>query len=96
MELYAQDYLGHLIAERGASPATVRAYQRDLEDYLGFLQQDRRIAEVGAVRKDDVDAFVAALRTRGLAPSTVERRMSVVKGYHRFLLREGLAASDPA
>lgn len=96
MEPYAQDYLGHLIAERGASPATVQAYRRDLDDYLAFLQNDRCIADIAAVRKGDVDAFVAALRTRGLAPSTVERRMSVVKGYHRFLLREGFIESDPA
>lgn len=39
--------------------------------------------------------LVADLSNREFAPSTIERRLSVAKGYHRFLVREGFAEADP-
>lgn len=95
MAFYEQDYLGYLVAERGASPATVRAYGSDLAKYIEFLNK-RNITDVSAVRRDDIVAFEGSLRADGQAPSTVERRISAVKGYHLFLMREGLCDRDPA
>ncbi len=40
-------------------------------------------------------AFIAALWERGLAPSTVERRVAAVKGLHKFLVREGITDNHP-
>ena len=95
MEEAVKEYLGYLRVERGSSPRTVEAYGRDLRDYAAFL------AGRGATRPDDVDraliaAYEADLIERGYAPASVKRRVSVVKGLHRFCLREGLAAANPA
>jgi integrase/recombinase XerD len=91
---YVQEYLGHLSAERGASPHTLSAYRRDLEDYTGFLES-RGVTAPDAVQRNDVTAFVAHLRARGLAPSTVERRVASLKGFHKFLVREGITDNHP-
>ncbi|HSK47335.1 MAG TPA: site-specific tyrosine recombinase [Coriobacteriia bacterium] len=88
------DYLGHLAVERGASPNTLSAYSRDLEEYAVFLD-DRRIESVDSVRREDVTAFVEALRLRGLAPASVERKVAAVKGLHKFLVREGVTENHP-
>jgi integrase/recombinase XerD len=82
------EHLAALRAERGLAPATVAAYRRDLLDYAGHL----------AGRPPDADlvaGFVAALHRRGLAPASVARRIAAVRGFHRFLVAEGLAAADP-
>lgn len=92
---YEEDYLGYLVAERGASPATVSSYRGDLKRYFSFLESDRGVHSAKEVERGDVAAFVADSSQQGLAPSTVERRLSVVKGYHRFLVREGFVESDP-
>ena len=42
---FVQDYIGYLVAERGASPATVRAYREDLDDYLSFLKDTYQVKE---------------------------------------------------
>jgi integrase/recombinase XerD len=42
-----------------------------------------------------VTAFIAALWDRGLAPSTVERRVAAIKGLHKFLVREGITENHP-
>jgi len=88
------DYLGHLAVERGASPHTLSAYSRDLSEYEQFLTA-RGVASPDEVRREDVTAFVAALRARGLAPSSVERKVASVKGLHKFLVREGLTQNHP-
>ena len=92
---YLEDYIGYLVAERGASPATVSAYRGDLQKYCLFLESERDVHEASLVQRKDVAAFVADMSNRGFAPSTIERRLSVAKGYHRFLVRESFAEADP-
>jgi integrase/recombinase XerD len=94
-------YLDHLRAERGLAGNTVAAYRRDLDVYGRFL------AEVGiddprVVTTDDIEAFVAWLRSRTsahgrpYASSSVARIVVAVRGFHRFLAREGLVGEDVA
>lgn len=93
---FEQDFIGYLVAERGASPATVRAYQEDLKDYFSFLQTTYHINEASEITREEILAFQAELYRRGLAASTVARRTSTIKGYHKFLVRENLLSQDPA
>jgi integrase/recombinase XerD len=94
MDSLIAEYLGHLAVERGASPHTVAAYRRDLRDYVSFLA-GRGVSDPERVTRDDVTAFVADLRARGLAPSTVERRVAALKGFHKFLVRENVTENHP-
>lgn len=94
MKTHIDDYLGYLAIERGASPHTLSAYGRDLAQYREFLEARGR-AEVENVRREDVTAFVATLRARGLAPSSVERKVAAIKGLHKFLVREGVTQNHP-
>jgi len=88
------EYLGHLAVERGASQHTIDAYGRDLADYEAFLRA-RRVCDLTTVTRDDATSYVADLRVRGLAPSTIERHVAAVKGLHKFLVREGLTENHP-
>lgn len=80
------EFLAALAVERGFSPATVEAYRRDLAQYASYL--DGREPSSPAV-----DGFVSSLR--GLAASTIARKVAAVRGLHRFLVAEGLADHDP-
>ncbi|MCL2503460.1 MAG: site-specific tyrosine recombinase XerD [Coriobacteriia bacterium] len=88
------DYLAYLAIERGASNNTIKAYGRDLSEYAGFLGE-RGLFEPDRILREDVTAFVATLRERELAPSSVERKVAAVKGFHKFLVREGLTDNHP-
>jgi len=87
------DFLGYLSVERGASSHTIDAYGGDLRAYLAHLSS-RDTTPVEATR-EDVSAFIAALQARGLAPSTVERKVAAVKSFHTFLVREGRTTNHP-
>lgn len=73
---------------------TVDAYRRDIAEYLTVLEA-RGIMRAEDVTREDVTAFVSALRERGLAPSSVERKLAAVKSFHKFLVREGLTENHP-
>ncbi|GGM13386.1 site-specific tyrosine recombinase XerD [Nakamurella endophytica] len=100
LERALRGYLDHLAVERGAARNTLLSYRRDLRRYVEFLARLGRtdIAEVGAA---DVSAHLTELRLGGagrppLAPSSAARAVVAVRGWHRFLLAEGLAAQDPS
>jgi len=83
----AEEFLGSLRSERGLAVNTVVAYRRDLDDYFSFLGSSGG--------SHGVADFVADLAGRGLSRSTRSRRLAAVRGYHRFLLIEGLSDEDP-
>lgn len=88
------EFLGHLAVERGASPHTITAYRKDLETYLKSLEV-QGVGDIDNVKRDDVSRFISELRAAGLAPSTIERKVSAVKSFHRFLVREGVTDNHP-
>ena len=83
-----------LAAERGAGINTLAAYRRDLDDYLGFLA--RAGIDLAEVDAGTLRAFLVDLETRGLKASSAARRLSCVRGFHKFLYAEGAAEADPS
>ncbi|MGV8852602.1 MAG: site-specific tyrosine recombinase XerD [Rhodoglobus sp.] len=94
----SERYLRHLAIERGLSANTLAAYRRDLDSYLGFLDE-RDLVTPEAVTADDVTAFAHSLRSdadRPLAASSVARMLSTVRGLHTFFVEESLVTVDVA
>jgi integrase/recombinase XerD len=89
LEQGVAEFLASLAVERGLADATIRAYRRDLADYLSFL--DGRSPD-----RDLIDGFVADLHGRGWVATTVARKIAAVRGLHRFLIAEDLAGDDPS
>jgi integrase/recombinase XerD len=92
----ADRYLRQQQVERGRSVNTIAAYRRDLTAYAGYLEA-AGITDIDAVAATDVEGYVGSLRSREhpLAPSSVARMLSAVRGLHRFAVEESLAADDP-
>ena len=87
---HAEDFLGSMRAERGLSRNTVDAYRRDLRQYQSTLED--RGAEPSA---DAIRVHLTSMREAGLAPSSIARKFASIRAYHRFLIAEGLAITDP-
>lgn len=90
----AEEFLVWLSAERGRAPATIAAYRRDLtawEMYLGGGDTGTADLREPSV----IDDWVAQMRSVGLAPSTVARRVVAVRSLYRFRVAEGLITTDP-
>jgi integrase/recombinase XerD len=85
-------FLDMLAAERGAARNTLDAYERDIEDYLGFIAG----TPLDAVTASGIRDWLADVAARGLKASSAARRLSAVRQFHRFLYTEGLCPNDPA
>ena len=93
-DLLIRDYLDMLAAERGAAANTLAAYRRDLADYLAALARGGH--DPVALEAAPLRAYLADLETRGLSAASAARRLSCIRGFHRFLYAEGLAEDDPS
>src|SRR6516162_2018883 len=82
-----------LAAERGAARNTLAAYRADLEDFAAFAAARGR-APAGC-DSAVLQAYMANLRRAGLAARTAARRLSALRQFHHFLLREGVRDDDP-
>ncbi len=88
-------FLIHALAERGLARHTVDAYARDLHGFIEFASR-RGVREPSGIHRSTITLHLLALRRRGLAPSSVARRLAAIRGWMAFLLRESLIADDPA
>jgi integrase/recombinase XerD len=82
-----------LAAERGAARNTLLAYQADLEDFAAYgAARGRSLSGSDA---DLLQGYMGGLQRAGLSARTAARRLSALRQFHRFLLREGVRADDP-
>ena len=88
-----EQFLDYLMLERGLSHNSVEAYRRDLEAHFGALRL-QRISKLNQVREEHLMHYLTALRGRA-APSTVMRKLSAIKGFYRYWVREGKLKQDP-
>ena len=89
-----EEYLGYLAVERGSSENTIASYGRDLARYVAWLAE-RGVTDPEDVTRRLIEEHVGALVDVGLAPSSVERAVSAIKGLHRFMVADELCSAFP-
>lgn len=89
------EFLDYLQTERGLSPRTISAYHRDLERYGKDLDR-QGVNRPSAATEHTVREFIARLHRKGLGGRSIQRVLSAIRGFYRWLLREGRARHNPA
>lgn len=89
---HVERFLRYLRLERGRSANTITAYRSDLSLYQHYLE-GAGVSRVEDIPETMVQGFVEALTG---TPRTINRRVSSVRSFHRFLVDEGLVSADPA
>ena len=92
-EPLVERFLDSLWLERGASRLTLDAYRGDLQGFAAHLA-GRGIPLASAGRADLLD-YLAAPQQAGLAPRSLSRHLSALRGFYRYLVREGVTREDP-
>lgn len=95
MNDYLDLFISYLTVEKGLSANTQEAYSRDLARYLDFLEREGR-RTLGAVTSVDIATFLGRLKETGIGPRSRARCLSSIRMFHRFLMIENYADSNPA
>ncbi len=95
MQQLIQRFLDYLRIERGLSPLTIKAYQRDLQAFQQGMEQ-RSVTHPAKVAEHDVRAFIATMHRKGQGGKTLQRLLSAIRSFYAWLLREGEAKANPA
>jgi integrase/recombinase XerD len=90
---HIEAFLEMLAAERGAALNTLSAYAADLGGFAAFAAA--RGATAATADAAILQAYMADQQSAGRTARTAARRLTALRQFHRFLLREGIRADDP-
>lgn len=83
-----EQFLSHLELAKGASEHTIRGYRLDLTTFFTFTGED-------LVTKRTIRRFLSDLRERGATTQTILRKLSSLRSFYRYAIREGLLEKNP-
>lgn len=90
-----QHFLDYIAIERKYSPRTVEAYRDDLREFCGFLGWEPEDFDPEQVAEDDVKTWMLdLLEEHKQSPRSVKRKLSALRSFYKFLLRQGKVSKD--
>ncbi|OCC15301.1 Site-specific recombinase XerD [Dissulfuribacter thermophilus] len=92
--IYLDDYLAHLSLERGLSKNTLSSYSGDIQNFLKFLEK-KGLTDLSQVKSAQISEWLHVSRLSGTSPRTNARRLSSIRGFFDFLVREGKIKASP-
>jgi site-specific recombinase XerD len=87
-------YLRYLLAEKNLSPLTLRNYRSDLTYFATYLGEEEDADPTTADRMM-LRRYLSALKEQGMAGASLTRKVSTIRSFYRFLVREGKLESSP-
>jgi len=88
-------YINYLEAERNASPYTVRNYTADLLGFFDFLR-GKEISSLNEVDKHVLRDYLSHLVQRSFVKASIARKLSAIRSFYRYLVREEMVSASPA
>lgn len=88
-------FLKYLAYERNYSPLTIESYKQDLETFERFFKGTDKELEWKSMNPDIIRRWLAEMLERGNTAASVNRRLSALKTFYRYLLAAGITDTDP-
>ena len=91
--MYKDEFLNYLKHERNFSPNTIKSYCNDLDQFFSFMKKNSRV--INYTSSKDIRNWIVLNKETGLESSTINRKISCLRTYFRFLKREGFISKNP-
>ncbi len=88
-------FIGYIQAEKRFSVLTVEAYQRDMLQFAEFMRTEYDIEDLTQVKTMQVKSFIVHLKSVGLENRSINRKMSTLRTFYKYCLRENLMEKSP-
>ena len=93
--MYIDQFADYLRLERNYSPKTVASYHRDLVLFQGFLKATDPDLDLLTADRDVVRLWVVDMMDKGEKSTTVNRKLSTLRSFYRFLRIKGITDKSP-
>ncbi|MBN9312056.1 MAG: integrase [Chryseobacterium sp. 39-10] len=90
-----QRFLEYIEVERRYSPNTLISYEKDLSDFSEFLLKTEAHQDFTQIEKKVIRNFMAALSEKGVSRRSINRKLSSLRSFYRFLLKVGEVKVSP-
>ena len=89
-------FITYLSSEKRFSEHTIKSYTTDLKQFTSFLSSEFQIIdEINEISFQIIRTWIASLLEKGINPRSVNRKISTLKTYFKFLIREGELVENP-
>ena len=89
-------FIKYLSAEKRFSEHTITSYSTDLDQFSIFLSEEYQITnEVSEISFQIVRSWIASLLEKGVNPRSVNRKISTLQTYFKFMIREKIISESP-
>ena len=93
--MLVEQFIAYLQAEKRFSPLTVKAYARDLGQFADFLHAEYELDDLTKAKPVMVKSYLVALKEQGLVNRSINRKLSTLRTFYKYCLREGLVEKSP-
>ena len=90
-----KDFIDYLTLEKKYSPHTVTAYKNDLENFLEFASNEYDYKEIKTIHYSIIRSWIVILVDNGITNKSVNRKISSLRTYYKFLLKIGVIDVSP-
>ncbi|MBP5531610.1 MAG: tyrosine recombinase XerC [Lentisphaeria bacterium] len=95
MKSALERFRDYLATERNASPHTIEAYSADIVEFGIRVREDEKFDDWADIDRDQARSFVMMLHDNGDSKRSIQRKLSALRSFFRFMIREELVRSNP-
>jgi len=93
--MFQEKFLNYLQSEKRYSPLTIIAYKKDLEQFFLYVSEQYNISDINLINHNLIRSWIVNLVDKELSTRSVNRKISSLKSYYKFLLRESEVSTNP-
>ena len=90
-----KSFTDYLLLEKNYSVLTVNAYQNDLEDFSEFIKNEYETNSINLINYPQIRSWIVSLVEKGISNRSINRKISALNTYYKFLLKIGAIAQNP-
>ena len=90
-----EDFINHIMFEKGLSKNTSGSYRNDLNKYYEFLEK-KNIFSSRDISKSDIEKYLETLNKEEIKPSSIARKLTTIKAFHNYLFQKQILPVDVA
>lgn len=93
--MYIEDFIKYIDTEKRYSKNTSKSYKKDLEVFFDFISSTYNISDIKQLNHRNIRSWIVNLNENNISNRSINRKITTLKTYYRFLLREKIVNQNP-